>query len=289
MAYLHKIANLYKQKDVLLFKEGYALEKIDGTSVKINYNIGKLTFLSGCINFVLFKSLFKEQDIKEFLDKHFPNCHVEIYGEGYGGRIQKMSETYGKDIKAVFFEVVVNGKFLSVPNAEEVVKKMGLEYVFYNRIPFDMVSIDAERESESQQAIRNGCGTGKRREGIILRPLTEMRLNDDSRVIAKYKNEEWRETSSPRVVGDVDKLKILEEANAIAFEWVTTNRLNHVLQNFSNPDIRDTPNILKSINEDILLEAAGEIKFSEAAAKSINKRTVELFKGYLKGQININS
>ena len=45
MGYMH-IDNLYKNQDVLMFREAYALEKIHGTSAHVAYGPGGLTFFS---------------------------------------------------------------------------------------------------------------------------------------------------------------------------------------------------------------------------------------------------
>lgn len=45
MAYLH-IENLYKARDIMLFRECYAMEKIHGTSAHVGWN-GSLYFFSG--------------------------------------------------------------------------------------------------------------------------------------------------------------------------------------------------------------------------------------------------
>ena len=47
MGYMH-IDNLYKEKDILMLKKCYALEKIHGTSCNINFDgIKTLRFFSG--------------------------------------------------------------------------------------------------------------------------------------------------------------------------------------------------------------------------------------------------
>lgn len=46
MGYMH-IDNLYKNKDILLLKECYALEKVHGTSAYVIWNGTELRFFSG--------------------------------------------------------------------------------------------------------------------------------------------------------------------------------------------------------------------------------------------------
>ena len=64
MAYLH-IPNLYQDRDVLLFKECYAMEKIHGTSAHIAYKSidNTIKFFSGGEKHSKFVALFDSQDL----------------------------------------------------------------------------------------------------------------------------------------------------------------------------------------------------------------------------------
>ena len=54
MAYLH-IDNLYKNQEILMFKECYALEKIHGTSAHVGFKEGAIHFFSGGENHERFR------------------------------------------------------------------------------------------------------------------------------------------------------------------------------------------------------------------------------------------
>ena len=69
--------------------------------------------------------------------------------------------------------------------------KIGLEFVSYIKIQTTLEAIDAEMLRPSVQAVRNGCGEDKKREGVVLRPLVEMTDSRGDRVIAKHKNPEF--------------------------------------------------------------------------------------------------
>ena len=164
---------------------------------------------------------------------------------------------------------------------------MGLEFVDYEEIPASLEEMDRLRDADSTQAIRNGMGTGHRREGIVLRPLIELRKNNGERIITKHKREEERETKTPREIGE-DKLKILTEAQAIADEWVTDNRLNHILNKIHDKSISNTGNIIKAMIEDVKLESVGEVVWSKDVEKAISKNTALLFKRFLQRNVREN-
>jgi len=190
-----------------------------------------------------------------------------------------MSETYGKLLKFIAFDVRISGHWLSVPQAEDFVKNINLEFIHYAKISTDLSEIDRERDADSVQAIRNGCGEDKKREGVVLRPLIELIKNNGNRVIVKHKRDEFKERVTPQKVVDPEKLKVLSNAQDIANEWVTKMRLSHILDKISDPlDMSKTGMVIKAMIEDVAREAFGEIVFTEDAKKAISRKTVELFK-----------
>lgn len=287
MGYMH-IQNLYKVQDILLLKEAYALEKIHGTSAHISWkqNSGQnqLTLSSGGATHQHFKGLFDLDFLKAKFLEIVGNEEAIVYGEAYGGKIMGMSQTYGPKLKFIVFDVQIRGCWLSVPQAHDFSTSLGLEFVHYNKIPTDLVSIDAEMNADSVQAIRNGIGAGKIREGVVLRPLVELRKNNDDRIMCKHKREEFRETQEVRQVVDPAKMKVLEEADQIAAEWVTAQRLLHVLDKVPKPhSLKQIPQIIGCMVEDVLRESQGEIVNSSDVEKAIKKKAVELFQLHLKG------
>jgi hypothetical protein len=280
MSYM-EIPNLYKAREILLFKECYALEKIHGTSAHIGWNHGELKYSSGGANFNNFFALFDHKQLEEIFNS-MQQEKITVYGEAYGGKTQGMSNTYGKALKFVCFEVLINDLWLAVPQAEEIIHSLGLEFVHYEIIPATPKDIDAHILLDSVQAVRNGMGPGHKREGDVLRPLIEVRKNNGERIIAKHKREDFKETKERRSL-DEEKLKVLEEAAAIAEEWVTDMRLIHVLDLIPQPwDIRQTEDVVRAMIADVLKESKGEIVDSKDARKAIGRKAAQLFKARFK-------
>ena len=282
MGYLH-IQNLYKNVEILLFKECYALEKIHGTSANIKWKPeqDKVILFSGGEKYTNFEKLFNINELNKKFKELF-DCNVTIFGEAYGGKQQGMSETYGKELKFIVFDVKVEDNWLDVPNAEDVAKKLNLEFVAYDKVKTDLDLLNKQRDKDSVQADRNGCGKDKMREGIVLRPLIEVTKNNGNRIIVKHKRDEFKETKTKREV-DPEKLKVLKEAGEIADEWVTPRRLEHVLDKLNNPDeIEKTGIVIKAMIEDVLRESKGEISDKKhsigSISKAIGKKTAQLYK-----------
>lgn len=276
MGYMH-IQNLYREQTVLMFREVYALEKIHGTSAHVSWNEGNLHFFSGGEKHDNFVKLFDAEALRAKF-KELGHEKVIIFGEAYGGKQQGMAHRYGKNLKFVAFDVKIGDHWLDVPNAAGVVEKMGLEFVHYVKVSTDLASLDAERDAPSEQARRNGVEGDQPREGVVLRPLREFRDNSGERIISKHKRPEERETKTPREVGDPTKLAVLEAADAIAEEWVTPTRLEHVLDKLGDVGISDTPKVIAAMIEDVTREGHGEIVDTKEARKAIGAMAAKLFK-----------
>lgn len=274
MGYLH-IDNLYKNQTMLLFKECYALEKVHGTSAHVGWKGGNVTFHSGGVSNPAFVALFDKDALAAALANIGED--VTLYGEAYGGSCQKMSDTYGKELRFVAFDVRCGEHWLVVPAAHDVATKCGLEFVHYEKGPCELEWLNGQRDADSTQAIRNGVGPGKMREGVVLRPLVEVTLNNGQRVIAKHKRDEFKETATPREV-EPGQLEVLQAAEAIAMEWVTAMRLAHVVDKLGAKGVEDTGKVIKAMMEDVEREAAGEVVMSKDARKAIGGRAAKLWK-----------
>jgi len=275
MGYMH-IGNLYKERDILLFRRCYAMEKIHGTSAHVAWKDNSLRFFAGGASHTEFVKLFDAAALTAAFEATGV-AEATIYGEAYGGKMQAMRDIYGPDLRFVAFEVKIGDSFLAVPKAEGFARSLDFEFVHYVEVPTDLEALDAERDADSVQAIRNGCGPGKPREGVVLRPLIEVRTNNGGRVVAKHKREDFRETATPRTV-KADKLVALAGAQGIADEWVTEMRLTHVLDAFPGAGIQDTGKVIMAMVEDINREAAGEIVPSKEADRAIRTAAAMMFK-----------
>lgn len=287
MGYLH-IDNLYKAQEILAFRRCFAMEKIHGTSAHVSWNGGKVGFFSGGESYPRFCALFDADALAaRFAERFVTKDVVLVHGEAYGGKQQGMSKTYGKDLRFIAFDVKVGDSWLAVPQALDLATHLGLDFVAFEEISTDLEVIDAERDKPSVQAVRNGVIDEPRiREGIVLRPPFEVVMNNGRRVIAKHKRPEFAERESiPNV--DPAKRVLMESADAIATEWVTPMRLEHVIdallssRDDKDLDIRDTGKIIELMVEDVTREAAGEIAESSHIKKACGARAAKLFKAHL--------
>lgn len=282
MGYLH-IDNLYANQTILLFKQCYALEKIHGTSAHISWRGDKnsVRFFTGG-SYPELAAMFDVENLTQQFSKLFGDKKVIIYGEHYGGKEQGMSQTYGELLRFAAFDVKVGELWLDVPKAEAICRKLEIPFVDYTLVSTDLDALNFERDKDSVQAILNGMGAGKLREGVVLRPLVELRLNNGNRVICKHKRDEFRETKTPRIVSP-ETLQVLTDAAAIADEWVTPMRLNHVLGKLPEATtIRHTKAVIEAMIADVEREGRNEILQSHEVRTAIGRATALLFHERLK-------
>ena len=291
MGYMH-IENLHANQDILMFKECYALEKIHGTSAHVRFTNGEVGYHSGGVKQGNFTDLFDTEELyTKFMELGY--SRVVAYGEAYGGKCQGMSALYGPDLKFVVFEVKVGDTWLNVPNAADVASKLGLEFVHFDLLENHTDVLDRFRDAPSAQSIRNGIEEGGKREGIVLRPIEEMTKSNGNRIIAKHKGAEFSETKTVREVSP-ERAVVLKDANDIAAEWVTHNRMAHVLDELTvalgfDPTIKDTLAVIQYMQVDIYRESKGEVEATKEVNRAIGSASAKLFKEYLKSALGSRS
>lgn len=283
----HHIENLYQNQLILHFRKCYALEKIHGTSAHVAWDQDRVRLSPGGESAERFTRLFDVGGLESrFRAIGYPR--VTVYGEAYGGRQQAQAWRYGADLRFVAFDVRVDDTWLCVPEAAALVAKLDLEFVFHEIVSTDLEALDAARDAPSVQAQRNGVAGPQPREGVVLRPLVEFLAPDGTRLIAKHKRDEERETATPRRVVDPAEQRVLDDAEAIAREWVTPTRLEHVLDKLPGATIQDTQRVIAAMREDVLREAKHEIVDSKAARAAIGKATSKLFRVWLSSALRVD-
>lgn len=290
MGYMH-IDNLYKNQRILMFRRCYAMEKVHGTSAHVKWKDGAVTLFSGGEPMIRFAKLFDLEALAaKFQELGCPE--VTVYGEAYGGSQQGMSDTYGPDLRFIVFDVQMVDRWLKVPDMDGVARQLGFEVVPWEETSTDLASLDAIRDKPSEVAVRRGVTEPKLREGVVLRPLEEMTINNDQRVICKHKGDAFTERAKqPRVQDTRGKLEVIAEANAIANEWVTEERLSHVLGHFkadgNELKIENTGKIIEAMVEDVYREAKGEIVESKEARGAICRKTGQMFRQRIQDQLAV--
>lgn len=193
------IIPLYKpeaQYILTLLGKCYATEKVNGTSASIDYDASQggdasIKFHPGGADYQTFLALFDRARLLAAF-RAMGHRRVRVYGEAYGGTQVQNVSNYGPNLNFIVFEVRVGETWLNVPNADNVAGKLGLEFVPYELVDCTLEALTRERDRPSVVAERRGQGV-KKREGIVIRPLHELRRSNEERVIAKFVGDDYAE------------------------------------------------------------------------------------------------
>jgi hypothetical protein len=251
MGYLH-IDNLYRNTEILDDEQVYELEKVHGTSAHIRYDgPGQpLVLFSGGAKAHEFQALFDLGALQVKLENEFGAAKAIVYGEAFGGRVQKMPQ-YGPSLRFVAFDVYTHDMWMDVPEASKVCSRVGLDFIPWSKISSSLEAVNSARDAMSTISLTKDA----HREGIVIRPLHERNGSNGKRLIAKHKRPEHSEMASYREL-DGERMLEIQTAKAVAAEFVTANRLVHVLDKL--PDGCPRKVILDAMYNDIKREAAGE-------------------------------
>ena len=166
-------------------------EKVDGTNIRLMWNgtsveIGGKTD-NAQIPAPLIQWLNEHIHYDNFTAAFGAEGGVCVYGEGYGGKIQKAGDTYGDPQRFVVFDVKVGDWWLRREDVEGVAAQLGLDIVPVIGVGslVDMVSYTAKGFDSSW-----GPFTA---EGIVARPEAELRSRRGDRLITKIKHTDFRQ------------------------------------------------------------------------------------------------
>jgi len=175
-------------------------EKIDGTNIRIGWN-GRTVRFGGRSD----RAQLPGQ-LLIYLQDHFTDARVSsvfqdaaeitLIGEGYGGKIQKMSKTYGDDQRFILFDVFVEpcenhplGIWLEREAVEDIARSLDIPYapiIFTNTLMNGYLKLKEYPDYASMIS-----PTGQPLEGFVARPQVELRNRFGSRVITKIKGKDF--------------------------------------------------------------------------------------------------
>jgi len=199
----HKIQNIY-ERDIVTNKliEGkfreplveyikdlrwIGTEKVDGTNIRIHWNGKDVTFGGRTDNAQLPSNLvtwlnnkFQTITTRNLFVTKFGEKQVTLYGEGYGAGIQK-GGTYSKEQKFVLFDVTIDNLYLERGNVIGIAELFEIEVV-----PILCEGNLDELVKYVKSKPKSNWGDFEI-EGIVARPIIEMKNRFDERIIIKIK------------------------------------------------------------------------------------------------------
>lgn len=179
-------------------KKWHTTEKIDGTNIRIIVNKESDSYVTFAgrtdkaqiPSFLL--TYLQETFTKEKLKKQFEENNVILYGEGYGGRIQRAGKKYKENVSFILFDAfIITGEdswWIDQENVKSLAKDLNIEHVPELGIKtteeiISMVKDGFESTISKEKLIA---------EGIVARSHPLMLFRNKKPLMWKLKNEDYR-------------------------------------------------------------------------------------------------
>lgn len=162
-------------------------EKIDGTNIRILWDGHKVQYFGRTNNAQIpsqlmnrLIELFGGETNEEIFEQHFGGMQVMLIGEGYGAKIQN-GGAYREDNDFILFDVIISGYYQPRDNVKKIAGYFGLDVV-----PTVMIGKLQDGIDWVKSKPKSLIGTADS-EGLVARPLVELKDRAGKRVIVKIK------------------------------------------------------------------------------------------------------
>ena len=127
----------YRDKAVEYLKdcEWIFTEKVDGTNIRVMWDGHKVAFAGRTDRaeiptrmWDVLNNYFRTDEAEQIFEQIFGEQEAILYGEGYGGKIQK-GANYKETEDFILFDIEVNGCFYSLEACQSIAKALDIEYV----------------------------------------------------------------------------------------------------------------------------------------------------------------
>ena len=167
-------------------------EKIDGTNIRIHWDGHKVEFggrtdraqIPGHLLSKL-NEMFMTTEAEELFEQTWGDKDVILFGEGYGPKIQNGGE-YRSDVSFILFDVLVGDNYQEREWVEETAQMFNIDVV-----PIVLTGTIQDGIDYVMKHPRSTMGTAMM-EGIVGRPMIELRDRRGERVIVKIKWEDFK-------------------------------------------------------------------------------------------------
>jgi ATP-dependent RNA circularization protein (DNA/RNA ligase family) len=160
-------------------------EKVDGTNIRVDWDLERVTFGGRTDNAQIPTFLYSKLQEKFLLNKFlelYPETPMTLYGEGYGARIQKGGVNYISDgVDFILFDVMIGENYLSRDNVEDIGQCLGI-----NVVPIIGAGPLADAIDLAMCGFQSDLGQHQA-EGLVMRPKVELKTRIGRRIITKIK------------------------------------------------------------------------------------------------------
>lgn len=168
-------------------------EKVDGTNIRVYWDGHRVTFGGRTDNAMIpahlinkLNDLFGGEVNEQLFEQKFGDTPVELFGEGYGPKIQS-GGAYRDDVDFILFDVMIKDTYLKRESVEDIANYFGI-----NIVP---VVLEGTIQDGIDYVMNNLKSTiavnGAELEGVVGRPKVEVLDRLGRRVIVKIKRKDF--------------------------------------------------------------------------------------------------
>lgn len=247
---LERIDKCFNSENIVWVGE----EKVHGSNLGIHYNNGSVRFASRNLwiedtqkfhNLNLIQDDLKRKitELSKILNKDYIIIYGEICGNGYPGYkhedynfkpVQKgVYYSYKPEFYA--FDIYIDGKYLNYDERNRCLDSIELfrgQEIIKGSLK-ECLKYDVETfQTTLPERLRNGCNSipDNYSEGLVIRPIKELRFEKGDRTIIKYKRKGFSEINLNKEKSEKSCKfpKEIEELLNKLSRYITLNRLNNV-------------------------------------------------------------
>ena len=188
------ILNDYRNPTVAYLKNNMWLftEKVDGTNIRVHWDGHKVEFggrtdkaqIPGPLLNKL-NEMFMTTEAEELFEQTWGDKDVILFGEGYGPKIQNGGD-YRPDVSFILFDVLVGDNYQEREWVEKTAQMFNIDVV-----PIVLTGTIQDGIDYVMKHPRSTMGTAMM-EGVVGRPMIELRDRRGERVIVKIKCEDFK-------------------------------------------------------------------------------------------------
>ena len=188
------VLNDYRNPTIAYLKDNMWLftEKVDGTNIRIHWDGHKVEFggrtdkaqIPGPLLNKL-NEMFMTTEAEELFEQTWGDKDVVLFGEGYGPKIQNGGD-YRSDVSFILFDVLVGNNYQEREWVEKTAQMFNIDVV-----PIVLTGTIQDGIDYVMKHPRSTMGTAMM-EGVVGRPMIELRDRRGERVIVKIKWEDFK-------------------------------------------------------------------------------------------------
>jgi hypothetical protein len=172
----------------------YALEKIDGTNLCVNWDGHQVSYTGRTERSQwtpeqkgILDGWFMTTAFEELCESVFGEKTATIFGEFAGPGIQK-GGYYNSEKFFIAFDVVVGGTWCQLETAVGICKSLGLDFVYYKEDTLENIVSEIQDKKTTQSFYNPDAPI----EGYVVRPKVNLFDYKGKPIRVKVKHESWR-------------------------------------------------------------------------------------------------